>query len=117
MNRQVFVFGSNLAGAHGAGSALEALNNHGAIYGQGIGLQGESYAIPTKCVALMVLPLDKIAAHVGDFIEFARSNPTIVFKIVAIGCGLAGYSPKDIAPMFRAAPANCILPTEFQGAI
>lgn len=111
---EIFVFGSNLAGAHGAGSAYEALKNHGAIYGQGIGLQGKSYAIPTKDHNIQTMKLHDIAAHVGDFIEFAKSNPEMTFNIVAIGCGLAGFKPYEIAPMFKDAPLNCILPEEFE---
>lgn len=109
----IFVFGSNLAGRHGAGSAREAVLNHGAIYGVGIGLQGKSYAIPTKAHDLSVLPLHDIASHVWNFIEFAKQHPELTFNVVAIGCGLAGYKPKQIAPLFKDAPLNCNLPKEF----
>jgi hypothetical protein len=110
----IFVFGSNLAGRHGKGSALEAVMNHGAIYGQGWGRQGNSYAIPTKDYNLKRLPLGMIHHFARDFIRYARENPTETFKMVAIGCGLAGYKPKDIAPLFDHAPNNVILPYEFQ---
>ena len=106
----VFVFGSNLAGRHGKGAALHAKRYHGAIYGQGIGLQGNSYGIPTKGMKLEVLDLFKIKEHVFDFITFAKQNPNMTFEVTRIGCGLAGYKEIEIAPLFRDAPANCILP-------
>lgn len=108
-----FVFASNLAGRHGKGSALHARKHYGAIYGQGVGLQGSSYAIPTKDGHLKVLPLEEIERHVHGFIIHARNNPQDTFTIVAIGTGLAGYSPEQIAPMFKDAPPNCNLPKEF----
>jgi hypothetical protein len=116
MTREIFVFGSNLKGMHGAGSALEALTNHGAIRGKGVGPQGNSYAIPTKNHFLNVLPIDTIKNYVDNFIEYAKDHPEDTFNIVAIGCGLAGYLPEDIAPLFHKAPENCILPIEFQNA-
>jgi len=109
----MFVFGSNLAGRHGAGSAREAVARHGAVYGRATGPQGNAYAIPTKDRNLRTLPLDEIRAHVDDFIAFAIRNPDVEFDVVAVGCGLAGYAPADIAPMFRGAPPNCHLPKEF----
>lgn len=114
----VFVFGSNLAGRHGKGAALEARRKHGAIYGRGDGLQGRSYAIPTKDANLRTLPLDDIAASVAIFLEFALSHPEMTFNVTAIGCGLAGYKPKQIAPFFDLPPPrNVILPPEFAEAI
>lgn len=109
----IFVFGSNLAGRHGAGSALEAYRKHGAILGQGIGLQGASYAIPTKDAKLRTLGLDTIHVFVSDFLAYARRHEWMTFNVVAIGCGLAGYKPEQIAPMFRDAPPNVNLPKEF----
>lgn len=111
--RRIFVFGSNLAGRHGAGAALYALRHHGAKYGHGVGLQGDSYGIPTKGMTLRTLPLNEIEGHVKDFISFATINPHLRFKLTAIGCGLAGYTPMDIAPMFRDAPSNVEQPPEF----
>ncbi len=108
--RNIFVFGSNRAGRHGAGSAKEARLKHGAIYGQGEGLQGESYGIPTKGFTLKKLPLGEIGMHVMTFIRFAESSPQLKFHIVKIGCGLAGYREQDIAPLFALAPDNCVLP-------
>lgn len=107
--REVFVFGSNLAGRHGAGAALEARRNHGAIYGQGIGIQGNSYAIPTKDESLKTLPLGEIKLHVEHFKRYAREHPELMFRVTRIGCGLAGYQDGDIAPMFLNAPNNCKL--------
>lgn len=106
----IFVFGSNLAGRHGKGAALYAKQHHGAIYGQGVGPQGNSYAIPTKKANLKVLPLDEIRAFVEIFIAYALAHPKLVFEVTRIGCGLAGYRDQDIAPMFAHAPANCQLP-------
>lgn len=111
---EIFVFGSNEAGIHGAGSAKVALKNHGAIFGKGIGLQGQSYGIPTKDRDIDSLPLKDIKHHVNDFIYFAKLHPHWAFNIVAIGCGLAGFTPDQIAPMFKDAPKNCVLPNEFK---
>jgi len=110
---EIFVFGSNLAGRHGRGSALEAKLKHGAIYGRGEGIQGNSYAIPTKDKSLKPLPLCDIHSWVKEFIEYAVDHPENTFNVVAIGCGLAGYSPKQIAPMFKNIPKNIKLPKEF----
>ena len=107
---QIFVFGSNLAGRHGAGAALFARQNHGAIYGQGIGLQGQSYGIPTKGTYLQILPTSAIKHHVDVFLAFAVEHPELTFNVTRIGCGLAGYTDADIAPMFKNAPINCNLP-------
>lgn len=106
----IFVFGSNLAGRHGAGAALFARYNHGAIYGRGVGLQGQSYAIPTKDEKLRTLPLEDIHQHVKDFIAYATEQTWMKFNVTRIGCGLAGYKDHQIAPMFKGAPLNCNLP-------
>lgn len=111
--QNIFVFGSNLAGRHGAGAAKAALKYHGAIYGQGIGLQGNSYAIPTKDENLKTLPLKEIKFHVDVFLVHAQNNPHVNFRLTAIGCGLAGYRPTQIAPMFAGAPPNVQMPEEF----
>ena len=112
---RVFVFGSNEAGRHGAGAALFARQNHGAIYGQGEGLQGQSYAIPTKDHRIDTLPLECIQPYVTRFLEHARLHPDDTFYVTRIGCGLAGYTDKDIAPMFKGAPENCKLPLGWPG--
>ena len=109
----VFIFGSNLAGRHGKGAALWARQHRGAIYGQGVGRQGNAYAIPTKDRQLRVLPLSVVQAHVADFLDYARQRTEERFELTPIGCGLAGYSPAEIAPMFAAAPVNVSLPEVF----
>jgi len=113
----IFVFGSNLAGRHGAGSALEAVKNHGAVYGNGHGPQGNSYAIPTKDANLRVLPLLIIAEYVIEFLQYAKKYPKLTFNVVEIGCGLAGYRREVIAPMFKGYPSNVILSQDFQDII
>lgn len=109
-NAGIFVFGSNLAGRHGAGAAKHALEHHGAEYGNGWGRQGNSWAIPTKDSTLRTLPLHMIQAFVNSFLNYARRNPELRFFVTRIGCGLAGYKDSDIAPMFKDAPPNCQLP-------
>jgi hypothetical protein len=109
----VFVFGSNLAGRHGKGAALYARQHHGAIYGQGEGLQGNSYGIPTKDASIRTLPLEAIAEHVMRFKAFAAEHPEKRFQVTAIGCGLAGYTAAQIAPLFCGTPSNSVLPQEF----
>ena len=110
---EIFVYGSNLAGRHGAGAALEAKKNWGAIYGRGEGLQGRSYGIPTKDMQIKTLPLDMIQDGVNNFLIHAYLNPDDTFRMTRIGCGLAGYKDHQIAPMFRGAPQNIIFPTEW----
>ena len=117
MTHRVFVFGSNLAGRHGKGAALHARQHCGAIYGQGSGLQGRSYAIPTKDERLKTLPLPVIHQYVGQFKAFAAQNPEMIFEVTPIGCGLAGYKPGQIAPMFKDAPSNCVLPGSFLSCV
>jgi hypothetical protein len=115
MPDEIFVFGSNLAGRHGKGAALHARQEHGAIYGQGVGLQGSSWAIPTKDHRLQTLPLHEIAGYVAAFLTQAEVlYPHLTFRVTPIGCGLAGYKPSDIAPLFTNVPANVILPDEFK---
>jgi hypothetical protein len=106
----IFVFGSNLAGRHGAGAALFARQHHGAINGLGFGPQGSSYAIPTKDQNIITLTLPRIAHYVFVFLEYARAHPELTFDVTRIGCGLAGYDDADISPMFKDAPENCRLP-------
>jgi hypothetical protein len=109
----IFVFGSNLAGRHGKGAALHARRHCGAVYGQAEGLQGQSYAIPTKDRALRPLPLAAIELHVRAFLAFAEAHPELQFQVTPIGCGLAGYQPGQIAPMFRLTTNNVHLPDTF----
>jgi hypothetical protein len=109
----IFVFGSNEAGRHGKGAALEARLHWDAIYGQGEGIQGSSYGIPTKDVFLRTLPIDAIRVHVDRFLLFAYDHPEDEFMLTPIGTGLAGYSHEQIAPMFTDAPSNVIFPKEW----
>ena len=92
---EVFVFGSNLAGMHAGGAAHLAFRKFGAVWGQGVGLQGRSYAIPT-----MQEGVETIRPHVEAFIGFAREHPQLKFLVTQIGCGIAGFSPRQIAPLF-----------------
>lgn len=110
MKQRIFVFGSNLAGVHGAGSAKAALDHWGARWGQGVGRQGNSYAIPTKDSKLQSLTLQQITPFVLAFLEYAGAHPELEFEVVKIGCGLAGFTEDQIAPMFKGAPINCLLP-------
>lgn len=106
----IFVFGSNLAGYHGAGAAYTAKKEFGAIQGQGIGRQGDSYAIPTKDYDVQTLPLNEIEVYVNKFLTYARRSPNLLFYVTKIGCGLAGYTEDLIKPLFKDAPENCLLP-------
>lgn len=108
MGETIFVFGSNLAGRHGRGAALYAKQHHGAIYGQGEGLQGTSYALPTCGWDGRVYPLTlpEIHEHAIVFIQFADSHPEMRFQLTRVGCGLAGYTDAQIAPFFEHAPPN-----------
>ncbi len=94
----VFVFGSNLAGCHASGAARYALEHFGAVMGQGVGLQGQSYAIPT-----MQGGVDTIKPYVDQFIEFARECDQNTFYVTRIGCGIAGFTDEEIAPLFEEA--------------
>ncbi len=107
---EVFVFGSNLAGFHGGGAARAAFNKFGAIWGQGVGIQGQSYAIPT-----MQGGVETIAPYVDEFIEYARNHPEKKFLVTEIGCGIAGFTPEEIAPLFARAVdvGNISLPRRF----
>lgn len=110
---QIFVFGSNESGRHGKGAAKMAHDKFGAVYGVGFGRTGQCFAIPTKDWVLSTLPLKSIHHYVQRFMDYARANKSLEFLVTKIGCGLAGYSAKEIALMFLDAPSNCILPKEF----
>lgn len=112
-SKMIFVFGSNLKGIHGAGAALYAKQHYGALNGRGVGLQGNSYAIPTKRTPWNTLPLDEIEEYVKEFLLFAQQHPSYTFKVTRIGCGLAGYSNEQIAPLFKDAPSNCYFDPEW----
>lgn len=107
---EVFVFGSNLRGWHQGGAAKHAQRYFGAIWGQGVGLQGQSYAIPT-----MQGGVDTIKPYVDDFIAFAQEHPEMRFLVTRIGCGIAGFKDEDIAPLFIEALGqdNIVLPYSF----
>lgn len=107
---EIFVFGSNLSGSHGGGAALAAYRYFGAIWGQGVGLQGQSYGIPT-----MQGGVETIEPYVDEFISFAERHPELTFLVTRIGCGIAGFKDQEIAPLFRKAIgiANISLPEEF----
>lgn len=107
MPNPVFVFGSNAAGIHGAGAAKVAWKQHGARYGKGYGHYGDTFAIPTKDEYIETLPLPRIEQYVQGFLAYAKDHRKLTFKITRIGCGLAGYKDKDIAPLFVGAPLNC----------
>jgi hypothetical protein len=98
---EVFVFGSNLSGCHGAGAARQA-REWGAVWGNPVGLQGQTYAIPTKDKHIRhTLPLNQIRQFANEFIEYARAHPELVFLLTDVGCGLAGLRAEDTAPLFR----------------
>lgn len=104
----IFVFGSNKAGRHGKGAALYARQYHGAIYGVGHGIQGNSYGIPTKDENLGVLSLEEIKTYIDEFVKFATVNKNMKFNITKIGCGFAGYTWPQIRPLFpETMPDNC----------
>ena len=107
---EIFVFGSNLAGMHGGGAAWIAYERFAAIMGQGVGLQGQSYAIPT-----MQGGVETIKPYVDEFIEFASKHPEYKFLVTKIGCGIAGFRVEEIAPLFAGAidMDNVILPEDF----
>jgi len=107
---RVFVFGSNLAGRHFSGAAEFARKYHDAKIGIGYGLEGTSFAIPTKDFDVKTLPLETIEIFVRLFIYYARQHPELRFNVTRVGCGLAGYTDKDIGPMFWGATSNCDLP-------
>jgi hypothetical protein len=111
VSQRIFVFGSNLAGVHGKGSAKAAATLHGAERGIGVGRTGNAYAIPTKASWRQgAMSLASIGVYVDGFIEYATAHPELTFDVVRIGCGLAGYEDADVAPLFRGAPENVVLP-------
>lgn len=107
---EVFVFGSNLAGMHGGGAARVAMRHFGAVWGQGVGLQGQSYAIPT-----MQGGVETIKPYVDEFLAFARAHRELLFYVTRIGCGIAGFHDREIAPLFAEALTmeNVVLPESF----
>jgi len=116
-HNEIAVVGTNEGGRHRKGFALYCFENFGAILGQGFGLQGRCFGIPTKDNSrpLQTLSVSKITPYVDRFIDFAESRQDLIFKVSKVGCGLAGYEPEEIAPLFkRAVPLkNIHLPREF----
>jgi hypothetical protein len=104
---EVFVFGSNAAGTHAAGAARTAHEKFGAVWGQGHGLHGQSYAINTMS------GLQILQHEVAGFVDFAAEHPELTFLVTEIGCGIAGYTPAEIAPFFSEAGDNVVLPERF----
>ena len=107
---EVFVFGSNLKGMHGGGAARVAYDKFGAVWGQGVGMQGQSYGIPT-----MHGGTDVIKPYVDEFIEYAKQHPEKKFLVTPVGCGIAGFTESEIAPLFKDAKdvENIWLPEKF----
>lgn len=104
---EIFVFGSNLSGMHGGGAAFVAYRKFGAVWGQGVGLQGQSYGIPT-----MQGGVETIRPYVDEFIQFAGEHPELTFLVTRIGCGIAGFTDDEISPLFEKAHSieNIVLP-------
>jgi hypothetical protein len=111
---EIFVFGSNLDGYHGGGAARIAMDRFGAVWGQGVGLQGQCYAIPT-----MQGGVKTIKPYVDEFVAFAEQHPEYKFLVTRIGCGIAGFANEQMAPLFQEAlnVENIILPKEFVKAL
>ncbi|MEV7758448.1 hypothetical protein AB0O16_15010 [Microbacterium sp. NPDC089180] len=105
---EVFVFGSNAAGAHGGGAARFALDRFGAVWGQGEGLQGRSYAIDTMSGPTV------FEEQARRFVAFAAEHPELRFLLTEVGCGIAGYRPEQVAPFFTGAGRNVELPASFR---
>lgn len=105
--KEIFVFGSCLTGKHLHGAAKFAHSNYGAEWGTGEGLTGDAYAVPTKDDQLKPRHILDVALSIKTFIRFARENPKLRFKVTRVGCGLAGFTSEQIAPLFADAPKNC----------
>ena len=107
---EIFVFGSNLEGRHGGGAARVAYEKFGAVWGEGVGLTGQCYAIPT-----MHGGVDVIKPYIDDFIAYAKVHTDKIFLVTPIGCGIAGFTPSQMAPLFSEAldVENITLPQSF----
>ena len=107
----IFVFGSNLAGVHGSGSAVFARRYRGALPGVGKGLSGQSYALPTKKTHdSRESDYELLQKSIADFLQFARLHPYLNFMVTRVGCGRAGFKDNEVSPLFQYAPSNCYLP-------
>jgi hypothetical protein len=119
---EVFVFGSNSEGKHSGGAAKIAHQKFGAVWGEGVGHFGQTYAIPTlqfpstETGEAVKMSLDDIDTHVQDFLDYAWWNPSLTFYVTKLGCGIAGFKVEEIAPLFHDALLiqNIILPKEFE---
>ncbi len=112
--KKVFVFGSNLSGQHTQGDALTALRQHGAIYGRGVGLQGNSYAIPVRDENNKLLPVSVIGRYIQAFLRFAAIHRELIFDVTAIACKTEEYRDDQIAPLFGQAMPNCRFPKRWK---
>ena len=114
----IFVFGSNEKGIHGGGAARVAFDKHGAVRGQGFGPQGNSWGIPTCSKPTgepgFEISVERLAFYIGCFIAYAKHYPNETFQVTKIGCGLAGWTNEQVAPLFTNAPANCQFDTEWK---
>ena len=113
MAKAVFTFGSNEGGMHGAGAALFAYQKRGARYGMSYGHSGDSFAIPTCNEMIGKLELPIINAYIAGFLAYATGKRKLKFYVTRLGCGIAGFTDADIAPMFIGAPKNCMFPQEW----
>ena len=113
---EIFVFGSNEGGKHEGGAARFAYSmRDGAVWGKAYGKQGRSYALPTMSRDFEVLPIDKIAHYAYIFIRYATLHPRQQFFLTRVGCGIAGFTDEQIAPLFNGVPSNVRIPPEWQG--
>lgn len=121
VGKMIFVFGSNELGKHGAGAARAALDKYNAVYGQGFGPQGYTFAIPTVSAPVRNAPakLDPrvLAFYVEAFLLYATHHPELTFKVTQLGCGLGGWTADEVAPLFVDAPANCQFDSAWQGIL
>lgn len=113
MRTEVFVFGSNARGIHGKGAAKYAHSYYGAEYGVGEGRTGNSYALPTKDENLRPLHFLQVAKNITKFLVYAAEHPELDFRVTRVGCGLAGFTSEQIAPLFEGAPENCTFDPEW----
>lgn len=114
---EIFVFGSNLSGVHGAGAARLAYEKFGAEWGKGFGFTGQCFAIPTKNRSIRTMELERIKHFVDRFRQHAITSPHLTFLVTRIGCGLAGYKDEDMAPLFKGMPDNVLLPAEWRAIL
>jgi len=114
----VFVFGSNERGIHGGGAARVAREKHGALLHQGFGPQGNSFALPTCALPTgepnHEIPFERVKYYVACFLMYATWHPELKFQVTQVGCGLAGWTKEQIAPLFASAPENCQFDTDWQ---